>query len=309
MGGRPARESIHEEQEERQHDPRQNKEVYAEAMEPPYPETQDNEERITQLTNLIDACEKSERYSDMRYYVRDLVKTKNSSDVSLSVEERNRLSLAYKHVRTEIRQEWRVLNNLVTEIENKYRDANGNLDWTGVPKEKAQWERINQYQSVCAEKLKVICQEAVDMIRVPEDAEAKDNAFIKMTIPDDEPSAHEYVFFLKLRADYYRYMAEVSNDEQNNYGNESIADYKLAETVAKEHLTAIDTIWLGLALNMSVCYYETLSEKDKACKCAKEAFDSAIQQLDKLTEDNYKDSTLIMQLLRDNLALWTSDER
>ena len=29
--------------------------------------------------------------------------------------------------------------------------------------------------------------------------------------------------------------------------------------------------------------------------------------MDTLNEDSYKDSTLIMQLLRDNLTLWTSD--
>uniref|UniRef100_A0A8C2N3S3 Tyrosine 3-monooxygenase/tryptophan 5-monooxygenase activation protein theta n=1 Tax=Cricetulus griseus TaxID=10029 RepID=A0A8C2N3S3_CRIGR len=37
------------------------------------------------------------------------------------------------------------------------------------------------------------------------------------------------------------------------------------------------------------------------------AFDEAIAELDTLNEDSYKDSTLIMQLLRDNLTLWTSD--
>ncbi|PON33167.1 14-3-3 protein [Parasponia andersonii] len=37
------------------------------------------------------------------------------------------------------------------------------------------------------------------------------------------------------------------------------------------------------------------------------AFDEAIAELDTLGEDSYKDSTLIMQLLRDNLTLWTSD--
>jgi len=38
-----------------------------------------------------------------------------------------------------------------------------------------------------------------------------------------------------------------------------------------------------------------------------QAFDDAIAELDTLNEDSYKDSTLIMQLLRDNLTLWTSD--
>ena len=41
--------------------------------------------------------------------------------------------------------------------------------------------------------------------------------------------------------------------------------------------------------------------------CFLQAFDDAIAELDTLNEDSYKDSTLIMQLLRDNLTLWTSD--
>ncbi|KAK6133759.1 hypothetical protein DH2020_032470 [Rehmannia glutinosa] len=44
-----------------------------------------------------------------------------------------------------------------------------------------------------------------------------------------------------------------------------------------------------------------------ACHLAKQAFDEAIAELDTLSEESYKDSTLIMQLLRDNLTLWTSD--
>lgn len=45
----------------------------------------------------------------------------------------------------------------------------------------------------------------------------------------------------------------------------------------------------------------------RACHLAKQAFDEAIAELDTLSEESYKDSTLIMQLLRDNLTLWTSD--
>jgi len=40
---------------------------------------------------------------------------------------------------------------------------------------------------------------------------------------------------------------------------------------------------------------------------AKQAFDDAISELDSLSEDSYKDATLILQLLRDNMTLWTSD--
>lgn len=54
-------------------------------------------------------------------------------------------------------------------------------------------------------------------------------------------------------------------------------------------------------------YYEILNSPDRACRLAKAAFDDAIAELDTLSEESYKDSTLIMQLLRDNLTLWTSD--
>ena len=66
-------------------------------------------------------------------------------------------------------------------------------------------------------------------------------------------------------------------------------------------------IRLGLALNFSVFYYEIQNNPEQACQLAKKAFDDAIAELDTLSEESYKDSTLIMQLLRDNLTLWTSD--
>ena len=67
-------------------------------------------------------------------------------------------------------------------------------------------------------------------------------------------------------------------------------------------------IRLGLALNFSVFHYEIMGAPDEACQLAKNAFDDAIAELDTLSEESYKDSTLIMQLLRDNLTLWTSDQ-
>ena len=45
-------------------------------------------------------------------------------------------------------------------------------------------------------------------------------------------------------------------------------------------------------------YYEVLNSPEQACSLAKTAFDEAISELDTLSEESYKDSTLIMQLLR-----------
>merc|ERR1712154_463796 len=88
------------------------------------------------------------------------------------------------------------------------------------------------------------------------------------------------VFFNKMKGDYHRYMAEYSTTHP---------------------------LRLGLALNYSVFLYEIANAPEKACSVSKQAFDNAISELDSLTEESYRDSTLIMQLLRDNLTLWTSD--
>ena len=64
-----------------------------------------------------------------------------------------------------------------------------------------------------------------------------------------------------------------------------------------------------LALSYSIMCYEQLNDKVAAIKLAKEASDAAIAHIDSLPEENYKDSTLIMGLLRDNVTLWTSDNK
>ena len=79
--------------------------------------------------------------------------------------------------------------------------------------------------------------------------------------------------------------------------------------LATDKLPATHPIRLGLALNYSVCHYEILRNPKAACALAKSAFDEAIKKLDQLDEASYKDSTLIMQLLRDNLTLWTSESQ
>lgn len=79
--------------------------------------------------------------------------------------------------------------------------------------------------------------------------------------------------------------------------------YSEAFEIAKSQMQPTHPIRLGLALNFSVFYYEILNSPERACHLAKQAFDDAIAELDSLNEDSYKDSTLIMQLLRDNLTV------
>jgi hypothetical protein len=65
------------------------------------------------------------------------------------------------------------------------------------------------------------------------------------------------------------------------------------QVVAVTELPPTHPIRLGLALNFSVFYYEILNSADRACHLAKQAFNDAIAELDTLSEESYKDSTLI----------------
>ena len=131
---------------------------------------------------------------------------------------------------------------------------------------------------------------------------------------DDKDKTEALVFYYKMAGDYYRYIAEFAGEgtEKNeNARNQASKNYQSAMDASKEGPNALPSthpIRLGLALNYSVFFFEVMREEAEACKLAKAAFDDAIAELDSLSEESYKDATLIMQLLRDNLTLWTSDQ-
>merc|ERR1712194_834539 len=97
-------------------------------------------------------------------------------------------------------------------------------------------------------------------------------------------------------------------DKKSSAAESARVAYEEAAKVAEKGLAVTHPIRLGLALNYSVFMYEVLSDPDEASKMARTAFEDAIAELDNVAEDSYKDSTLIMQLLRDNLTLWPSDQ-
>lgn len=107
-----------------------------------------------------------------------------------------------------------------------------------------------------------------------------------------------------MKGDYYRYLAEVADaDSRQATVDKSKDAYEAAFDISKTEMAPTHPIRLGLALNFSVFYYEINNSPAEACTLAKAAFDDAIAELDTLNEESYKDSTLIMQLLRDNLTV------
>jgi 14-3-3 protein epsilon len=221
-------------------------------------------------------AESAERYEDMVEAMKEVAK----SGQELSVEERNFLSVAYKNVIGTRRAAWRIISSIEQKEESKGNEVH-------VAQIKAYREKIEkELTSICKDILNVINQY---LLPLATSSEAK-------------------VFYHKMCGDYHRYLSEISTDSARaSTSAEALGSYQTALDIAQKDLPPTDPIRLGLALNFSVFYYEIMNSPDKACALAKQAFDEAIEALDSLKEDAYRDSTLILQLLKDNLTLWSTD--
>jgi len=223
-------------------------------------------------------AEQAERYEEMVEFMEKVVKTVDTEE--LSVEERNLLSVAYKNVIGARRASWRIISS----IEQK-EESRGNEDHVNL---------IKEYRAKIEAELTKICDGILKLL---------DSHLVPSST-----TAESKVFYLKMKGDYHRYLAEfMTGDARKEAAESTLTAYKSAQDIALAEMTSTHPIRLGLALNFSVFYYEILNSPDRACSLAKQAFDDAISELDSLGEESYKDSTLIMQLLRDNLTLWTSD--
>ena len=258
-----------------------------------------SEDRRSMLVQTAKLAEQAERYDDMAADMKEVTEMGGN----LQQEERNLLSVAYKNVVGARRSSWRVISS----IESKTKES-GN---------ERRLELAKEYREKIEGELRDVCNEVLGLL---------DNHLIKnheeeeksMTESKEgaEKLVESLVFYWKMKGDYFRYLAEVSTGDKNDKSIDLSGEaYSKALTYSRDGvgnkvgcLKPTHPIRLGLALNYSVFHYEIADKRESACTLAKEAFDDAIAELDSLNEDSYKDSTLIMQLLRDNLTLWTSDE-
>ena len=117
------------------------------------------------------------------------------------------------------------------------------------------------------------------------------------------------VFFRKMLADYSRYLSEIlDGSARRERAQAALMSYKLAATLADSVLRATDPVRLGLSLNFSVFYWEILGFKDRARHVAKAAFDDAMAELDTMEDSAYRESVLILELIRENLELWKKQD-
>ena len=121
--------------------------------------------------------------------------------------------------------------------------------------------------------------------------------------------AEAIVFFKKMVADFNRYLCEFPEDRttQKYYTEQAGHQYQEAEQIARSNLPQTNPVRLSLHLNMSVFLWEIQGEQERALELANRAFEEAIANIDTVNEENYKECTMILQLIRDNINLWSGE--
>ena len=231
-------------------------------------------EKNVYMAMLAEQCN---RFEEMTEFLEDMLKGR---DKDLNSDERNLLSIAYKNSLTSRRTALRTV--IAYENKEKKKENSPFLAY------------IQEYRKKIEDELTKMCNNVLStidshLLKRAEDAEAK-------------------VFYLKMKGDYNRYIAEYAQgDLKDKVSKEALSAYDLA-TQDSKNLSAINPISLGLALNFSVFYYEVMGDHEKACSIAKDVLEVANKEISAIEDPDENDSTRdalsIINLLRENLDMW-----
>jgi 14-3-3 protein epsilon len=227
------------------------------------------------LLGTLKMMEQAERYTDM--YMLIMEEGMRMRNLLHEQELRRLWCVSWKNQLGALRAGWRI----VSSVEQKERSRAEPLRavWCGAYRQRLEGDLVQ----LCRNVLSVVN----DMLGSANGGE-------------------ERLHFLRMRMDLHRYIAECSGCSNSR----RVADETLEELLeaSQQDLRPTHPLRLSMALSYACFYYEILNQPDKACTLAKSAFDAAIAELDALSEDDYKEATLLMQMLRDNLTLWTAAE-
>ena len=220
-------------------------------------------------------AEQAERFEDMVQFLEEAIKAKSGED--FTIDERNLLSVGFKNLIGSQRGAIRTIGAI--EQNPKYQKFSGAL---------------SQYKTKIEKELYDQCMKIVRIVK---------DKCLGLAV-DNESKA----FFQKMIGDYYRYVAESASEgtlEEVKQG--ALSGYKEAETLSKD-LNACNPIRLGLALNFSVFYYEVMNDHKKACELGEVALTEALEKIDDVDEETFRDAKSIIELLKENLSLWKEEE-
>jgi len=228
---------------------------------------------------LAKLAEQAERWDDVIKQLKSII---SYSDARLSMEERNLLSIAYKHVTGTLRTSWRTVEGIEKQEINNGRASHREQALIRRQREKIELELADA------------CKDLLDLLD-------------RQLVPAAEPG-EERVFYLKMQGDYYRYLAEFARRQDRERSAQlALEAYKASYKHAFSTLPSWHPTRLGVALNFSVYFHDVCGSPDRACHLAKHAFDEAVGAMHATPEHTFRDSLMILHLLRDDIILWSAE--
>lgn len=220
-------------------------------------------------------AEQAERFEDMVAFLEQAIKAKKGED--FTIDERNLLSVGFKNLIGSQRGAIRTIGAI--EQNPKYQKFSNALSGYKKRIERELYEQ-------CMRIVKIVKDKCLGLA------------------VDNESKA----FFQKMIGDYYRYVAESATEatlEEVKKG--ALEGYQEADKLSRD-LNACNPIRLGLALNFSVFYYEVMNDHKKACELGEVALTEALEKIDDVDEETFRDAKSIIELLKENLSLWKEEE-
>ena len=156
-----------------------------------------------QYVYLAKLAEQAERYEEMVQFMQKLV-LGSTPGSELSVEERNLLSVAYKNVIGSLRAAWRIVSSIEQKEESRKNEEHVVL--------------VKDYRSNVETELSEVCASILKLLD-------------SNLIPSATASESK-VFYLKMKGDYHRYLAEFKvGDERKTAAEDTMLAYKAAQVL------------------------------------------------------------------------------
>ena len=103
-------------------------------------------------------------------------------------------------------------------------------------------------------------------------------------------------------------MSEMSTGDLLDKTRSSAHEHYKQAAIASKDLLPCNSVKLGIALNFSVFHYEVMKEPKKAVSLAESAMEEALQKIDDVDEETYREAKSVLELIKDNLLKWKREE-
>ena len=218
---------------------------------------------------------KAELYKEVINFIKEFRKL----NPKIEKEECDIISTGFKNMISEKRSSWFTLQSMERKEKKKKKNT---------------IKEIKEIKNHIENEIRETCKELQDLVD-------------KELLPKNEED-EVLVFLYKLKADYFRYICEFAE------GNELLDNlieaeefYKKAYEIADKKLPIINCNRVSVALNYAIFLYETKKDKKNGFDIAQNTFKESMKFIEDLEKPKYRDTLLIIQLLKENIIFWNSE--